>query len=147
MQHLIKLDRAIDITVDQLKSLVDWQSQTTELALNTLNSGIVINENESVIAANLDLEKVDIIAFNFSKFADGRAFSEARTLRDTLNYKGDIRAMGEFIPDQVAFLTRCGFSSFACRTEEEKNISLDICGIVSNHYQADSIENRPSFRR
>ncbi|MFQ3282192.1 DUF934 domain-containing protein [Reinekea sp.] len=147
MQHLIKLEQAININPDNLIPLAQWLSNNADTKVHSDPVGILIKENESVLEANLNLDQLDIIAFNFSKFTDGRAFSEARNLRDTLGYKGDIRAMGDFIPDQVAFLTRCGFSSFACRSEEDKDIAMNISEAMTNKYQSDSIEKRPYFRR
>jgi uncharacterized protein (DUF934 family) len=146
MPHLIKFERAIDFTEENLVSLDQYQALANQHS-SELPKGIRITENESVIAANLNLDSIDIIVFEFAKFADGRAFSEARILRDTHNYQGDIRASGDFMPDQVSFLKRTGFSSFSCRSEQEKNTALEILELVTAQYQSDTLEKRPSFRR
>jgi len=63
--------------------------------------------------AELDaLPNASLVAINFPSFKDGRGFSLARLLRTRLGFKGDLRAIGTFIPDQAGFLMRCGFSSF-----------------------------------
>lgn len=146
MQHLIKLEQAIDFKLEHLIPLSDWLNESIDAKIPMNQVGIIINENESVIEENLNLEALDLIAFNFPKFTDGRAFSEARNLRDKFGYKGDIRAMGDFLPDQVAFLSRCGFSSFACRSSIDKEVALNISGIMKNRYQSDSIDKSPYFR-
>jgi uncharacterized protein (DUF934 family) len=48
----------------------------------------------------------------FPKFRDGRAFSWARMLRTRLRYRGEIRATGDFLYDQIAHMTRVGFDAF-----------------------------------
>ncbi|WP_209008575.1 DUF934 domain-containing protein [Roseibium polysiphoniae] len=52
------------------------------------------------------------IAVEFPKFTDGRGFSAARILREQMGYTGDIRAIGDYILDQVPLMRRCGVSSF-----------------------------------
>lgn len=109
--------------------------------------GIVFEEQD-----NFDLlfplaEKASIIVFRFGKFADGRAFSYARALRQQHNYKGDIRADGDFLPDQVDFLQRCGFSSLSCRNADEASTAIALKDTFSVAYQADTLESAPLFRR
>ncbi|MDX2145511.1 MAG: phosphoadenylyl-sulfate reductase [Rhodospirillaceae bacterium] len=54
-----------------------------------------------------------VIGVHFPSLKDGRGFSVARLLRLRHGFKGDVRATGAFIPDQAAFLARCGFTSYA----------------------------------
>lgn len=58
------------------------------------------------------LEALALVAVDFPSFADGRGFSAARILREQIAYKGDIRAVGKYILDQVPLARRCGVSSF-----------------------------------
>jgi uncharacterized protein (DUF934 family) len=53
-----------------------------------------------------------LIVLDFPKFSDGRAYSQARLLRGRLGYRGELRATGGVLQDQVAFMLRCGFDSF-----------------------------------
>ena len=46
------------------------------------------------------------------KYADGRAFSIARLLRERDGYQGEIRAIGDYIVDQVPFMLRVGIDAF-----------------------------------
>ena len=54
-----------------------------------------------------------IIGLRFGALTDGRGFSQARILRERYHYTGEIRALGTFMPDQMYYMARCGFSSFA----------------------------------
>ena len=52
------------------------------------------------------------MALKFDKFADGRAFSYAELLRERHGFKGELRATGEVLLDEIALMQRCGFTSF-----------------------------------
>ncbi len=56
--------------------------------------------------------RLRLIVLDFPKFSDGRAYSQARLLRGRLGYRGELRATGGVLRDQVAFMLRCGFDSF-----------------------------------
>jgi len=53
-----------------------------------------------------------LIALDFPKFRDGRAYSQARQLRESLGFRGTLRAGGDVLRDQFHFLVRAGFDSF-----------------------------------
>lgn len=59
-----------------------------------------------------DLHRFEVIALAFPKFGDGRAFSTARLLRERYNYRGQIRAVGDVLIDQIQMMERCGFDAF-----------------------------------
>jgi len=59
-----------------------------------------------------DIERIGVIAVEFPTFRDGRGFSRARVLRSRLGFKGEIRAVGHFLYDQLAFMVRTGFDAF-----------------------------------
>ena len=61
------------------------------------------------------LERLSLIEVAFPKFRDGRGYSSARILREA-GYKGELRAQGDVLVDQIAFMRRCGFDSFAPET-------------------------------
>ena len=56
--------------------------------------------------------RLRLIVLHFPKFSDGRAYSQARLLRGRLGYRGELRATGGVLQDQLPFLLRCGFDSF-----------------------------------
>ena len=58
------------------------------------------------------LPRLELVILNFDSFADGRAFSQARVLRQRFSYQGDIRAQGEVLCDQLAFMQLCGINQF-----------------------------------
>jgi uncharacterized protein (DUF934 family) len=58
------------------------------------------------------LGKVEVVTVSFPTFRDGRGYSSARILREA-GYTGELRAEGDVLPDQLAYMRRCGFDSFA----------------------------------
>ncbi len=56
--------------------------------------------------------KIALIALVFPAYKDGRAYSQARLLRERYGYRGELRATGQVLRDQFLFLLRAGFDSF-----------------------------------
>lgn len=83
----------------------------TILARNT-PAGVVLTSDQSPEALGSDLDRLSLIVLEFPKFRDGRPFSWARLLRTRLKFTGEIRATGDFLYDQIAFMVRVGFDAF-----------------------------------
>ncbi|MEM1199394.1 MAG: DUF934 domain-containing protein [Pseudomonadota bacterium] len=79
--------------------------------------GIRFANDLDVSNLELDLSQVSLIVLTFPSFADGRAYSQARALRNTLSYDGELRASGHLLPDQLAFMVEVGFDSFDLQTD------------------------------
>ena len=73
---------------------------------------ITLANTDEVTALGDRLVGVQLVVLNFPKFTDGRAYSQARLLRERLGYTGELRATGVVLRDQLPFLLRCGFDSF-----------------------------------
>ena len=58
------------------------------------------------------LERLRLIEINFPVYGDGRGYTAARVLREA-GYTGELRAVGDVLVDQLAFMRRCGFDAFA----------------------------------
>ncbi len=58
------------------------------------------------------LDRLALIEVGFPSFRDGRGYSAARILREA-GYTGELRAEGDVLVDQIGFMRRCGFDSFA----------------------------------
>ncbi|RZU44876.1 uncharacterized protein (DUF934 family) [Fluviicoccus keumensis] len=90
---------------------------------------------------------LDMIALEFPAFADGRGYSYAWLLRNRLGFTGELRATGDVFKDNIYYLSRCGFDSFAVRAD--KNIEVALTGLddFSEAYQASIDRPIPLFRR
>lgn len=70
--------------------------------------GVVLAPDEAVEALSGSLSQLKVVQLTFPVFRDGRAFTQARALREHLGFQGTIRAAGHILPDQYEFLLRCG---------------------------------------
>lgn len=95
-----------------LVSLARFQKERdTLLARNTpIGVKLASDQNPQVLAD--DLSRLSLVALEFPKFRDGRAFSWARILRTRLGFTGEIRAVGDFLFDQVNYQHRVGFDAW-----------------------------------
>jgi len=82
------------------------------------------------------LDRLDAIALEFPVFSDGRAYSQARILREHHRYRGELRATGQVLQDQFAFLLRVGFDSFDVPKPGDAAHFGAAVGRSSVHYQA-----------
>ncbi len=71
-----------------------------------------IEAGDDVRAILGSLDRLRLAEIDFPKYRDGRGYSAARILREA-GYKGELKAVGDVLVDQIAFMRRCGFDSFA----------------------------------
>ncbi len=74
--------------------------------------GVQLKSDESPEQIGDDVHRLSVVVIEFPKFRDGRGFSWARMLRTRLNFTGEVRATGDFLFDQIAYLRRTGFDAF-----------------------------------
>jgi phosphoadenosine phosphosulfate reductase len=74
--------------------------------------GVEVSAGNDALEHLAELADHPLIALRFDKFADGRAFSYAILLRERHGFKGDLRAVGDVLLDEMPLMLRCGFTSF-----------------------------------
>jgi uncharacterized protein (DUF934 family) len=94
-----------------------------------------------------DFSAISAIAVDFPVFRDGRGYSIARLLRERHGWQGELRAIGDVLRDQLFYLERCGFDTFAVRADRDIHDALKAFGEFSVRYQAANDELNPLFRR
>lgn len=92
-------------------SLVRLQRDWDTLARHTGLLGVVIPNNADEKALAPYFSQVSLVVVNFPAFTDGRSYSQARQLRLD-GYRGEIRATGNILPDQLQFMLQVGVDSF-----------------------------------
>ena len=88
-----------------------------------------------------------LIALDFPSFTDGRAYSQAYSLRCRLGWRGELRAVGEVLRDQLSHMRQCGFDAFAIRGDKSCEEALKGLAGISVQYGRSVLEPRPLFRR
>lgn len=93
-------------------SLDRWQQEKDVLQARGTELGLRLRSDQSPQQVADDLPTFSLIALEFPKFTDGRAYSYARLLRERLGFTGELRAVGNVLRDQLLFMQRCGFDAF-----------------------------------
>jgi len=122
-----------------------WLEQR-EALLQRGNVAVWLSSDQPPAPLADDLSSLDVIAIDFPLFTDGRGFSYGRTLREHFGYKGEVRAIGQFIRDQLYYLSRCGFDAFAIETADPEK-AIDSLTDFSDAYSASIDQPLPWFRR
>jgi uncharacterized protein (DUF934 family) len=123
-----------------------WQAQRAVLQQRS-DLGVWLASNERAEDLRDDLAKFSVIAVDFSRFADGRGYSIAYHLRARLAYRGELRAIGDVLRDQMFYMQRVGFDAFAPRADKDINEALKSLSDFSLSYQASVDQPSPLFRR
>jgi uncharacterized protein (DUF934 family) len=112
-----------------------WKENRTGLIGRKGRIAVCLDGDDRVEAMAGELDQFELIALDFPKFRDGRCYSHARLLRDRYHYKGDIRAVGDVLRDQLFFMKRCGISSFHVRGDKNINDALTAFRDFTVKYQ------------
>lgn len=91
-----------------------------------------------------DVERIDL---DFPKFTDGRAYSQAFLLRRRLGFKGEIRATGDVLVDQLVQMQRMGFSSAVLKEGVDASAAQRQFDRFAAFYQGDAVQATPIFKR
>ena len=93
-------------------SFARWQADKAALEARADPVGVAIAAGKDAVNRLAEAARRPLVALKFDKFADGRAFSYAELLRERYGFKGELRATGEVLLDEIALMRRCGFTSF-----------------------------------
>lgn len=146
--------RLLDAAVEDFLSAGDvivpialWQARREALLAREGGLGVWLEGQEDPAAIAADLSHFAVVALRIPKFADGRAYSAARLLRERYRYTGELRAFGDIGRDELLGLERVGFDSFALREGESAQAALAAFGELGEEYQASVTQPLPLFRR
>ncbi len=92
-----------------------------------------------------DLQGASRIDLHFPKFTDGRAYTQARLLRQRRNFTGEIRATGDVLIDQLVHMARCGFDVAVLKEGVDAADAQRQFERFSGFYQGDAVETQPHF--
>jgi uncharacterized protein (DUF934 family) len=90
-----------------------------EAAGRAAPTGVLWPNNRKAAELAPHLERLALVALEFPKFRDGRAYSQARQLRETYGFRGELRATGDVLRDQFIFLVRAGFDAFEVKKDAD----------------------------
>ncbi|MCX5745210.1 MAG: DUF934 domain-containing protein [Proteobacteria bacterium] len=94
-----------------------------------------------------ELARVALVAIEFPKFTDGRGYTVGRMLRERHAFRGELRAVGWVLRDQLRYLERCGFNAFELKPGKPLESALEAFDELAGTYQAAVDDPRPIYRR
>lgn len=105
-------DAALPEDGKALVSLARWLADKETLEQSNAPLALALPNTAAPESLNGDVHRFAMIALHFPKFSDGRAYSQARILRERLGYRGELRATGNVLRDQLLYMHRAGFDAF-----------------------------------
>lgn len=131
----LALTAGVPPTGDWIVPLAIWNEQRSQLSQRSGRIGVLLENTDDPRALAADFDKLALIAVRFPKFTDGRGYSIARLLR-RLGWKGELRAVGDVLRDQLFYMTRCGFDAFELRADQDAQTALSAFSDFSAPYQS-----------
>lgn len=145
MANLLNTEGPVQDTELTQVTLEEWKENRDSLSGQNLE--LTLESSETVDLIGDDSASFQRISINFPKFADGRGYSAARLLRERFAYKGELRATGDVLIDQLYFMKRCGFDTFALRDDQIVEDAIAAFSTFTVNYQNDANDQQPLFRR
>lgn len=124
-----------------------WLAHKAQLRERLPDLGVWLHGDGDIAQLSQDVEELPLIAVNFPVFTDGRGFSAGRLLRERHGFSGELRAVGNFLRDQLCYLRRCGFNAFSLDDKYDIEAALASLHDFSEYYQSSVDQPVPLFRR
>ncbi len=109
-------------------------------------TAVRLEPDEDARALIPHLDRLALVEVAFPKFRDGRGYSSARILREA-GYQGELRAQGDVLVDQIAFMRRCGFDSFMPDAPLDEAVVADSLARYADVYQGAADAAVPVWKR
>jgi uncharacterized protein (DUF934 family) len=118
-----------------LISAARFLAEAEVLASRVGQTGVIWPNNRDLDDLVPHLDRLALVALVFPNFRDGRAYSQARLLRERHGYRGEVRATGQVLRDQFVFMLRAGFDAFEVKKESDAEAFVATAKRYSVFYQ------------
>ena len=131
----------------RLLTLAQWEAVRDAWPVD-VPVGLLLPNTADVETLAADLPRIALVALEFPKWVDGRAYSQAHVLRARLRYAGEVRATGDVLVDMMPLLQRSGFDAVVLREGQRQASAERALGFfAAGHYQGDVLQPQPHFAR
>ena len=130
-------DAVSDAPIVALDAVVDGRSDAT---------AVYLEGGDDARALLPHLDRLALVVIGFPSFRDGRGYSSARILREA-GYRGELRAAGDVLVDQISFMRRCGFDGFAPDAPIDTAVLARSLDRYADHYQPAADAAVPVWKR
>ena len=124
-----------------------WLAQRDALLERRQPLGVWLDSHQDPAELADAISRFAVIGVNFPKFADGRGYSIATLLRSRYGFKGELRAIGDVLRDQLFYMQRVGFNAYAVRADKDIHDAFKALKDFSVTYQGSVDQPVPLFRR
>ena len=128
-------DAAIPDGVPVMLTATRWLANAEELSRRDAPTGVIWPNNRQVAELAPHLRHLALVALVFPSFKDGRAFSQARLLRERHGFAAELRATGQVLRDQFQFMLRAGFDAFEVAKDSDAAAFTEAASRYSVFYQ------------
>jgi uncharacterized protein (DUF934 family) len=132
---------------DIIVSLARYREERDKLRSRNGKVGVRLAADQQAQLLEELLPELSVVAIEFPTFKDGRGYTAARMLRDRFAYKGEVRATGDVLRDQLNAMRRCGFDAYELKAGKDIQGALQAFSEFSETYQGAADDPRPLFRR
>ena len=115
-----------------------FQQERDQWLASKQKLGVRLTPADDVQQIAKDLARISLIALEFDKIGEGRGYSQAQLLRSRLGFKGEIRAVGNILRDQVFHMARCGIDAFEFPQSTDMTVALAAFNDFTVAYQPSS---------
>jgi len=140
-------DAQIPDAGDIIVSFDRYVAQTDALRARVGRTGVRLRSDQEAKLVVPHLAGLPLIAIEFPVFRDGRGYTTARLLRERFGYKGQLRAVGDVLRDQLLYMRRCGFDAYELKPGKDVKGAIAAFSELSVTYQGAADDPRPLFRR
>ena len=126
-------------------SLERWQTDRGQLLQRSDPIGVLLKSDQFPGGIGEGLERLAVISLEFPTFRDGRAYSYARLLREKFGYRGELRAVGDVLLEQLHFMVRTGFDAFEIESDDPLGDFEVAAGDFSVWYQPTGDDRETAF--
>jgi uncharacterized protein (DUF934 family) len=144
--QLVPDTEAPEAAAHRLLTLAQWQAVRATWPQD-LPVGVVLPNTFDVEELAADLARLALVALEFPKWVDGRAYSQAHVLRARLHFAGEVRATGDVVVDMMPLLQRTGVDAVVLREGQRRSSAERALGFFPAYYQGDVLQPLPHFAR
>lgn len=128
-------DAELPAEVAVLVSATRFLADAEALLARTGKTGVIWPNNRDIDDLVPYLGRLAVVALVFPNFRDGRAYSQARLLRERHKYHGELRATGQVLRDQFVFMLRAGFDAFDVKKDSDSQVFAETAHRYTVFYQ------------
>jgi uncharacterized protein (DUF934 family) len=122
-------------------------SEHDQLLHRNRSIGVRLNVGDDPALLAAHLGDIPMIELQFPKYTDGRAFSQAQLLRQRLGYKGEVRAIGQVLRDQLRLMIRTGFDAMVIEEADAEAVYEFSAHEFTEAYQAGGDARETIFQK